>query len=167
MTPRTAAATSRGRELGRSLRRYAATVTAALGAAGLTLGSVLSGIGVRDWLERWGFWPTFALCVLAFLLAILTQMRLARAEERQAQADLQATAIAAIERRADQQLELLERREERREQRYQEMLELIMERHAAALGDVARSVEGLGERVEGLERRLGDAIGAQRRVSHG
>lgn len=135
-TPRTAAATSRARELGAALRRYAAALTSLLGAAGLTLGSVLSGIGIKDWLERWGFWPTFALAVLGVLLAILTQMRQGQQES-----------IAALERRADQQVTLLEQQGERREQHHQEMLELIMDTHARALGELRGEVGELRREV--------------------
>lgn len=152
MTPRTQEQVSRAAALGATLKRYYLSLASLLGAAGLTLGSVLSGIGIKDWLERWGFWPTFALSVLGVLLAILIQMRQAQKE-----------AIDAIERRADQQLAVMDQQAERRDQRAQEMVELIMERHTGALDRVAESVDGLAGRIEAIEQRMDEATGKHRR----
>ena len=147
MTPRTAAKVSRAQQMGESLRRYGAAVAAFAGAAGLSLGSVLKGVGLDDWMQRWGFWPTFAAVSLGVLLLILLQMR-------QSMAD----ALAALERRSDKQVELTERRMDRQEQHQQEMVELIMDRHAAAMTMLA-------DRIDALEKRMDEATGPRQKVT--
>ena len=147
MTPQTAAKVSRAKALAAQLRRYAAAVAAFAGAAGLSLGSIFKGVGLDDWMQRWGFWPTFAAVSLGVLLLILLQMR-------QSMAD----ALAALERRSDQQMALMEQRKERQEAHFQEIVELIMDRHSA-------SQVLLAERIEALEKRMDEQTGPRQKVT--
>lgn len=75
LTPRTAAAKARGREIGAAIKRNIELVLALLGAAGITLAQVADGIAAMlAWGRKAGLWAPLALIGLGVAASGIRQL---------------------------------------------------------------------------------------------